>query len=126
MIREKEFLQDYNTGRNMEEAQSLKWWILNHLRVHGAATADEIYEKSGCGDIAMYLILHELKVLGLIQGPDPYDEEMRGTKHTDWLYTLGAGSGAKFFAAMSAEMSKDWDPEKWTEGTVLPGDSTAN
>lgn len=121
MIMEEAFLKDFHAGSNADEAKELKWWILDFVNKRLLVTADEIYKESECGDIAMYLALHELVTNGLIEGTSPYDESMRGTKHTEWEYSRSRAGAASFFSGVAVGMSKAWDPDKWSVNTVLPG-----
>jgi hypothetical protein len=125
MIRSKDFLRDYNSGRNAEEARALKWWILNHVRENGMVTADEIYEESGCGDIAMYLALHELVTNKLLEGQSPYDDALKGTNHLDWFYSIAKNGDARFFADAARVSAGKWNADDWTAG-VTPIDPTLN
>jgi hypothetical protein len=115
MLMSEEFLMDWGAGRNADESKALKWWILNYVDKRTSVTADDIYRDSECGDIAMYLALHDLVINGLIEGPSPYQEELRGTKHEYWIYKKALGGNAQFFTAVSRDMAKAWDPEEWRE-----------
>lgn len=111
MINEQKFLADYNAGRHKYEAAELKWWILDHLR-QGPSNADVIYDKSQCGDTAMYLALHQLCVDDMIWGLSPYDEESPHT-HKEMVYSLQKNGAATFFADAAVEMAKHWNPDAW-------------
>lgn len=112
MIDELTFLDTHRAGTNAAEASVLKWWILNHLQ-KGPCDAQTIYELSECGDQAMYLALHELVNNKLIEGLSPFDTELRGTSHREWVYWLADNDSAKFFAGASISMSERWDPDEW-------------
>jgi len=113
------FMTDYTSqcGMNANEASLLKWWILKRIKF-GSCTADDIYKESECGDIAMYLALHELVINSLIIGPDPYDRAEDTFNphggHTKMRYKL-AGSDAAIFFSDAAMMGQAelWNPDEW-------------
>jgi len=112
MIRERAFLKDYHAGRNADEASKLKWWILHQLTI-SPLNADQIYAQSKCGDIAMYLALHELVINGLVNGRSPYDSKVRAMRHDRMIYTLADNDAARFFSTQAEWMREDWKPEDW-------------
>jgi hypothetical protein len=121
MINEEGFLRDFRAGQNAAEAAQLKWWILHHVDKKRLITADDIYKESECGDIAMYLALHELVVNNYIEGLSPYDERMKGRNHHQMQYRRAMNSAAMFFSHAAEGMAKRWDPTVWSVNTVMPG-----
>jgi len=117
--RTKDFKADC-TDRNLEEAKSLKWWILTYLDKHTHATADELYEHSECGDMALYLALHELVIRDLIEGMSPYDVRRTGN-HRDWQYRRAMNNQAMFFTAAAESMS--WNPKEWDDDDESRGEA---
>jgi hypothetical protein len=111
-IRKEAYEKDIEVGRNAEEATALMMWILQFVNDNSPVTADQIYEKSECGDIAMYLALHHLVTNGMIKGPSPYHEDQEGTKHTEWVYKKNPHmEGMPGIMGMA----KHWNPEDWRE-----------
>ena len=123
MIDEEAFMSDYKAGENAAEASQLKWWILKRIKF-GDCTADDIYKESECGDIAMYLALHELVINKLIIGPDPYDGNDDAFNphggHTNMHYKLANNDAARFFTDTATFQAESWDPDVWAVNTVSP------
>lgn len=124
-VDEEAFMADFKSagGMNAAEASQLKWWILKRVKF-GDCTADDIYKESECGDIAMYLALHELVINNLIIGPNPYDREPGSFNahggHTNMHYKLANNQAAHFFADSAKNMAERWDPTVWSVNTVSP------
>lgn len=112
MIRTKAFLNDYRAGSNAAEAAQLKWWILHRLTV-GPVNADQISRNSKCGDIAMYLALHDLVINNLVHGVSPYDTSAIAARHNELEYTLRDNDAAKFFSSAAGVMHELWRWEEW-------------
>jgi hypothetical protein len=122
-INEKTFLADFHSanGMNSAEANQLKWWILHYIDKKKLVSADDIYKESQCGDIAMYLALHELVVNDLIEGFSPYDDRSKGRNHHEMQYRRAMNNAAMFFSHAAESMSQRWDPDMWAVNTVRPG-----
>jgi len=114
-FREKDFLRDFNAGKNAAEAASLKWWIMKEIAKR-PMTADDIYKESECGDIAMYLALHELVNTGILLGISPYDVSAPNS-HKDMHYKLSDAGSAQFFTG-AAEHVCAWDSDVWNRYEV--------
>jgi hypothetical protein len=112
-MNEKGFLVDFHAGQNAAEAVQLKWWILRYIDQKKLVTADEIYKDSRCGDIAMYLALHELVTNNLIEGLSPYDDQSKGRNHHQMQFRRAKNNEAMFFSAAAEEKAEEWDPDKW-------------
>lgn len=79
------FKQD-NTPENRAEAEQLKAKMIPYIQQKGKATAHDIYKDLKCGDIPMYLALHDLVKEKKIKGDDPYKELK--PSHKDYIYTI--------------------------------------
>jgi hypothetical protein len=64
-----------NTSGNRMVAEDLKPRVLEYLKNKGKATTSEIYQDLNCGDIPLYLALHDLVNEKKIKGISPYDEK---------------------------------------------------
>jgi|GEM_PF-5681055 len=120
MIREEELSKDRISGTNSAEAEELKWWVLHYIDQKKLVTADDIYKDSECGDIAMYLALHQLVTRNLIEGLSPYDERSKGHNHHQMQFRRAMNDQAMLFSHAAERMAKDWDPNKWGVNTVCP------
>jgi hypothetical protein len=79
-------LKQDSTPENRKEAEGLKAKIIPYIQQKGRATAHDIYKDLECGDIPMYLALHDLVKEKKIKGDDPYKELK--SSHKDYLYTI--------------------------------------
>ena len=74
------------TPGNQMAAEDLKPRILTHLEKYKKATTDGLYRELNCGDIPLYLALHDLVNEKKIKGISPYDETAEsGSKEYQYI-----------------------------------------
>jgi len=91
-----------------------EWWVLHYIDQKKLVTADDIYKDSECGDIAMYLALHQLVTRNLIEGLSPYDERSKGHNHHQMQFRRAMNDQAMLFSHAAERMAKDWDADEVT------------
>jgi hypothetical protein len=79
-------LKQDSTPENRREAEKLKAKIIPYIQQKSKVTAQDIYKDLKCGDIPMYLALHDLVKEKKIKGDDPYKELKQS--HKDYIYTI--------------------------------------
>jgi len=85
-----------NTEENKQETLKLKPEILNYIKRKKQVTMTDIYHDLQCGDIPMYLAIHDLVKEKKIEGDSPY--EAKKGNHDLYTYTIPKSSDLKKIA----------------------------